>query len=302
MLPTNRKLLLLITAFVEAATGLCLLFLPAVLFAILFGLDPATADTIFVGRIAGVALLAVGIASWLARTATSTPAQRGLLTGLLIYNMAAAMLLAFAGAVLKMIGVLLWPAVALHAFLAVWCFCCLRPDTIAKEPHGEAVDPPDAEKLRARTAVVNHDHQAGRTGLETMRAIAILAATAAVVSHAAVADVKRHESILESLRGSWAPSTAVCKDGDKSIIVVAAKTYVSSEANCRVGWVSETVAARGPVYSAPLQCSKPNDDAQKTRFDVIFFQKCANHISIGPRFSDLKDYQRCSASEPAAAR
>ena len=140
MLATNRKLLLLTTAFVEAATGLCLLFLPAVLFAILFGLDPATADTIFVGRIAGAALLAVGIASWLARTATSTPAQRGLLIGLLVYNVAAAMLLAFAGAVLKMIGVLLWPAVALHAILAVWCFSCLRPDLIAGDFRGEVVD------------------------------------------------------------------------------------------------------------------------------------------------------------------
>jgi hypothetical protein len=133
MYTRNRKLFLLITALVEAATGLCLLFLPAVLFTGLLGLAHATVDAIFVGRLAGAALLAIGIASWMARNDTRTPAQLGLLTGILIYNVAASMLLAFAGAVLEMTGVLLWPAVAVHAILAVWCFGCLRPDSIA--PH-----------------------------------------------------------------------------------------------------------------------------------------------------------------------
>jgi hypothetical protein len=123
---TNRKLLLLITALVEAATGLCLLILPAMLFAVLLGLERATVDTIFIGRIAGAALLAIGIASWMARSDTPTPAQLGLLTGIFVYNTTTSMLLAFAGAVLKMVGILLWPAVALHAILAVWCFSCLR--------------------------------------------------------------------------------------------------------------------------------------------------------------------------------
>jgi len=126
MYATNRKLFLVTTASVEAATGLCLLILPALPFAILLGLEHASTEAIFVGRIAGAALLAIGIASWMARTDTSTSAQLGLLTGILVYDTAASMLLAFAGAVLKMIGVLLWPAVALHALLAVWCFSCLR--------------------------------------------------------------------------------------------------------------------------------------------------------------------------------
>src|SRR5258708_2488351 len=124
----NRKLLLLITALGEGAVGICFLFLPIVPLDILLGLEHATVDTLLVGRIVGVALLAIGIASWMARTDALTPAQLGLLTGILIYHTAIAMLLAFAGAVLNMIGVLLWPAVALHAILAVWCFTCLRPD------------------------------------------------------------------------------------------------------------------------------------------------------------------------------
>ena len=137
---TSRKLLLVTTAIVETATGVGLLFVPAVVFALLLGSEPAAVDATVVGRIAGAALLAIGIASWMARTAMSTPAQLRFLTGMLVYNVAASMLLAFAGAVLKMTGILLWPAVALHAVLAVCCFTCLRSDSFAEESHRKAVD------------------------------------------------------------------------------------------------------------------------------------------------------------------
>jgi hypothetical protein len=136
-----------------------------------------------------------------------------------------------------------------------------------------------------------------------MRATAILAITTATfVSHAAVADVKRHEFIPESLRGSWAPSTEVCENANNSIIVVSAKTYTSSEANCMVLWVSETAAARGPMYSAHLQCSKPEQKLGKTQSDIVFSPKGSDQISIGSRFSNLKNYQRCSANEPTTTR
>jgi hypothetical protein len=133
MLAGNRKLFLSVTALIEAATGLCLFVLPAVLFAILLALDHASDDAIFVGRLAGAALLAIGVASWKARVDGRTPAQLGLLTGILVYNAAATVLLAYAGAVLKMAGVLLWPAAAVHAVLAVWCFRCLRPERHSDE-------------------------------------------------------------------------------------------------------------------------------------------------------------------------
>jgi hypothetical protein len=133
----SRKLLLLATACVEGATGLGLLSLPAVLFAVLLGLEHLTVDAIFIARIAGAALLAIGIASWMARSDPLTQAQLGLLTGILVYNVAASMLITFAGVVLKMSGVLLWPAVALHAALGVWCFSCLRSDNIATDFYGQ---------------------------------------------------------------------------------------------------------------------------------------------------------------------
>jgi hypothetical protein len=86
-----------------------------------------------VTRLAGAALLAIGIACWLARNDHGRAAQIGLLAGVLIYDVAAAALLAYAGLVLHMVGLALWPAVVLHAALAFWCIVCLavkRPMTM----------------------------------------------------------------------------------------------------------------------------------------------------------------------------
>jgi hypothetical protein len=129
----SRTLLFLVTAFVEAGTGLGLLALPAVAFDLLLGLKQPAAEALFVGRIAGAALLAIGVASWLTRRDESRPTQFGLLTGIAIYNVATTALLAYAGAALEMAGLLLWPAVALHAGLTVWCVTCLRARTAAAD-------------------------------------------------------------------------------------------------------------------------------------------------------------------------
>ena len=122
----KRKLFLAVIASVEASIGLALLFLPSVPFALLLGLESATVDAIFVGRIAGAALLAIGAASWMARTDELNPSLFGLLVGILIYNTAVSILLVYAGTVLTMTGRMLWPAVAFHAILAVWGGLLLR--------------------------------------------------------------------------------------------------------------------------------------------------------------------------------
>ncbi|MGC2409372.1 MAG: hypothetical protein WA441_05110 [Methyloceanibacter sp.] len=88
-----------------------------------------------------------------------------------------------------------------------------------------------------------------------VRATGLLAIVALLVSHTATADVKRYKSIPESLWGSWAPSAEACNKAEKSIIALAAKSYVSSEASCTIDWVSETPGTRGAIYSAHLQCS-----------------------------------------------
>jgi hypothetical protein len=69
-------------------------------------------------------VISIGVASWPARRDTRTPGELGVLAGVLTYNVLSALLLAFAGAGLKMAGVLLWPAVVYHAVLAAWCVAC----------------------------------------------------------------------------------------------------------------------------------------------------------------------------------
>jgi hypothetical protein len=121
----HRAHLFLVTAILEMGTGLLLLFVPAVPLALLLGVGEAAAEALLVARVAGAALLAIGVASWSARKGGPNAAQIGLLIGILIYDGAAATLLAYAGLGPGMAGIALWPAVVIHAALAVWCVLCL---------------------------------------------------------------------------------------------------------------------------------------------------------------------------------
>jgi hypothetical protein len=120
-----RRYFLIVTALSEGGTGLVLLLLPSVPLALLLGVGQAAPEATIVARIAGAALLAIGVACWLARGDKEGTAQLGLLIGVLIYDGAAAAVLVYAGFVLSMVGIALSPAVVLHAALAVWCVVCL---------------------------------------------------------------------------------------------------------------------------------------------------------------------------------
>jgi len=122
----HRTSLLIVTALGEAGTGLLALVSPLVLLALLLGVDQASPETNFVGRIAGAALLALGVACWLGRNDHDRPAQQGLLLGVLIYDLAAAGILAYTGWFLSLVGIALWPAVGLHVVLAFWCVVAFR--------------------------------------------------------------------------------------------------------------------------------------------------------------------------------
>jgi hypothetical protein len=74
-----------------------------------------------VGRIGGAGLLAIGVACWFARGDRGSCAQHGLSWGMLIYNVCACAMLAYFGSMLPTIGLVLWPAVILHAAMTTWC-------------------------------------------------------------------------------------------------------------------------------------------------------------------------------------
>jgi hypothetical protein len=115
-----RKLLI-VTTLVETPIGVMLLLSPPLVARLLAGVLLAEPVALIVSRIAGGALLALAVACWLARDDGPSVARRGLLAAMLVYNCAAVAVLAHAGAVVGLVGVLLWPAVALHAAFAVWC-------------------------------------------------------------------------------------------------------------------------------------------------------------------------------------
>ena len=121
----KMKRFLTMTAIIEAATGLALIALPAIVVRLLLGAEISGAS-IPLGRVAGAALLALGVACWLARDDTQSRTARGLVFAMLIYNIVATAVLAFAGISLGLHGVVLWPAVVLHAAMGVWCVACLR--------------------------------------------------------------------------------------------------------------------------------------------------------------------------------
>jgi hypothetical protein len=120
------KKLLIVTALVETATGLMLLVSPTPAVAFLLGASLDAPAALVVARIAGAALLSLGCACWLAHNDGPNHAVPGLVAAMLLYNSVAVAVLANAGAGARLVGVLTWPAVAVHAALAVWCIACLR--------------------------------------------------------------------------------------------------------------------------------------------------------------------------------
>ena len=93
-------------AFAEVATGLALLIVPSLVGRLLLG-EELTGIAIPVARVAGIALIALGVACW-----PGPP-----LVGMLTYSAAVTLYLAYLGFAGGLTGILLWPAVVLHTIL-----------------------------------------------------------------------------------------------------------------------------------------------------------------------------------------
>jgi hypothetical protein len=96
-------------AVAEAATGLALLIVPSLVGRMLFG-EELTGIAIPVARVAGIALIALGVTCW------PGPALAGMLT----YSALVTLYLAYLGLAGGLAGIFLWPAIALHAILSVF--------------------------------------------------------------------------------------------------------------------------------------------------------------------------------------
>ena len=110
------KRLLALAAALEGVTGVALMIAPAVVARLLLGAVLSAAGAV-VGRVAGCALVSLGLACWPVRGPTNMliPAARAMLT----YNSLVACYLVFLGIRGEFVGVLLWPAVAVHGLFAL---------------------------------------------------------------------------------------------------------------------------------------------------------------------------------------
>jgi hypothetical protein len=129
------------TAVIELGAGCALLCFPQVSVALLFGAPLESAAALNVARLGGCALLTLGVACWLARGDSQSRAAKGLIAAMALYNLGAAVILATAGVRSKLIGIILWGAVVLHAAMAAWCIVTLFRWTRHARPSGGLVVP-----------------------------------------------------------------------------------------------------------------------------------------------------------------
>jgi hypothetical protein len=102
-------------AAIEGATGLVLIVYPQAVSNLLLGADLAGAG-IAVGRVAGIALLSLGMLCWISRQHANKTAT---LAAMLTYNLLVTTYLMYLGFGGALVGTLLWPAIAIHAVLTV---------------------------------------------------------------------------------------------------------------------------------------------------------------------------------------
>jgi hypothetical protein len=122
---TMQRQLLTIAAVIEWLAGLGLILAPGAAAALLLGAEPDSVG-LMIGRVAGVALLALGIACWGARTDAGGAARSGTLIAITLYNAGAGLLLVVFAATGKAGGVMVWIAGVLHLGLAAGFAASLR--------------------------------------------------------------------------------------------------------------------------------------------------------------------------------
>ncbi|MFZ1641400.1 MAG: hypothetical protein WAV07_08160 [Candidatus Contendobacter sp.] len=108
------KKLLALAAVGEAAVGLALLIDPPIVAKLLLGIGQLAGAGLVIARVTGIALIGLGVSCWPGSTAFA---------GMLTYGVVLTLYLAGLGLGGAFVGVLLWPAVALHAvvvLLLVW--------------------------------------------------------------------------------------------------------------------------------------------------------------------------------------
>jgi hypothetical protein len=119
-----QRSVLMTAAWLEILAGAAFLTAPDLACRLLFAVRPDGIG-ITLARFFGLGLFSLGIACLPSRARTSS---RNAVLGLFTFNAAAAILFAWVGVATTLRGVLLWPAVVLHAVIAA----ALLPQLLAR--------------------------------------------------------------------------------------------------------------------------------------------------------------------------
>jgi hypothetical protein len=124
--------LVVLTALGEAALGLVLLVYPPVVVRLLFNAELVGIGMVM-GRVAGIALIALGVACW----PGSVPGRA--LWGMLTYSALVTLYLAYLGIAGDRVGKFLWPTVVLHALLTFLLARAWHKEQRATREHRPAI-------------------------------------------------------------------------------------------------------------------------------------------------------------------
>jgi len=115
MINITDRIIFNTSAIIEIIIGVGLIIFPGSIIDFLLG-DGLTIVGISVARIAGVALISLGVS---ALEILNQPIKQSTRIGLLIYNFGAAILFLILATVYMMDGVLIWPTIGLHFFISL---------------------------------------------------------------------------------------------------------------------------------------------------------------------------------------
>ena len=142
------KNLLAASAALELGAGLGLVCCPSATVWLLVGSPLDAPAALTVARVGGAGLLSLGTACWLSRGDEQSRAARGLIAALMLYDVAAAVILAVARLADGLYGLAIWPAVVLHLLMALWCAACLRGRPPSDRQSSAELDVPPLDERR----------------------------------------------------------------------------------------------------------------------------------------------------------
>ena len=117
----NVKLLLEVMAFINVIAGLALIGIPVFLSGAVLGFPISEPGAIVVSRVAGAAILSLGIVCWMLISEARSRTGKSLVTGMAVFNTLLMLVMVYAITIQNISSPGLWVVVLVYSVLAGWC-------------------------------------------------------------------------------------------------------------------------------------------------------------------------------------